>query len=188
MTRRTPLILIAFIATTFAAYAECLSSAREVWREHPGSHATWRGLPGHEGVKCWFASLSKTKRMVADTSRDDAREVRPLSATAAPLAHPRSLDAPRKTERGPLPTFAKPAVADASRDVAHEIRPVSAEAIPLPRRRSQEARNETERGPLPAVAKPASAGEARSILMWGTPMQIDPTWEDLFTRREQGAE
>src|SRR5262249_43916951 len=97
ITRRTALILIAFIAMTSAAYAECLSSAREVWREHPGSHATWRGLPGHEGVKCWFASLSKTKRMVADTSRDAAREVRSLSATAAPLLHPRSPVAPRKT-------------------------------------------------------------------------------------------
>jgi hypothetical protein len=65
---------------------------------------------------------------------------------------------------------------------------VSAEAVPLPRRRSQEARSDAARGPLPSVAKPASVGEARSILMWGAPMQIDPTWEDLFTRREQGAE
>jgi hypothetical protein len=27
-----------------------------------------------------------------------------------------------------------------------------------------------------------------SILIWGTPMRIDSTWEDLFERRERGAE
>jgi hypothetical protein len=27
-----------------------------------------------------------------------------------------------------------------------------------------------------------------SILIWGTPMWIDPTWDDFFERRERGAE
>jgi len=27
-----------------------------------------------------------------------------------------------------------------------------------------------------------------SILIWGTPMRIDPTWEEFFDRRERGAE
>jgi hypothetical protein len=31
-------------------------------------------------------------------------------------------------------------------------------------------------------------GEARSILIWGAPMRIDATWEDLFTGRERRAE
>ena len=74
--------------------------------------------------------------------------------------------------------------ADASRGAGHEITPVSATAVPRPRPRSQEARAETEREPLPA-AKPASEAEARSILMFGTPMKIDATWEELFAGRER---
>jgi hypothetical protein len=27
-----------------------------------------------------------------------------------------------------------------------------------------------------------------SILIWGRPMQIDPTWEELFAKRERRAE
>jgi len=27
-----------------------------------------------------------------------------------------------------------------------------------------------------------------SILIWGTPMRIDPKWEEIFDRRERGAE
>jgi hypothetical protein len=75
--------------------------------------------------------------------------------------------------------------ADASTDAAREIRTVSATAVPLPRPRSQDALSDTERAPLPA--KPASADEATSILIWGTPMEIDAAWEDLFVGRERGA-
>jgi hypothetical protein len=35
---------------------------------------------------------------------------------------------------------------------------------------------------------PSSERGPPSILQWGTPMRIDPTWEDLFERRERGAE
>ena len=34
---------------------------------------------------------------------------------------------------------------------------------------------------------PPSTREPSSILMWGTPMRIDPTWEEMFTRRERGS-
>jgi len=40
---------------------------------------------------------------------------------------------------------------------------------------------------LPFV-EPASAGEAKSMLMWGAPMRIDATWEELFAGRERRAE
>ncbi len=43
------------------------------------------------------------------------------------------------------------------------------------RLKSQETLARTERGPL-------------SILIWGKPMQIDATWEEMFARRERGAE
>src|SRR6266436_4447049 len=33
---------------------------------------------------------------------------------------------------------------------------------------------------------PPHTREPSSILMWGTPMRIDPTWEEMFTRRERG--
>jgi hypothetical protein len=44
------------------------------------------------------------------------------------------------------------------------------------------ARSETQR-----TSPPGERGSP-SILIWGTPMWIDPTWEDLFQRRERGAE
>src|SRR5258706_14207205 len=78
--------------------------------------------------------------------------------------------------------------ADASTDAADKIRAVSAMAIPRPRPRSQDTLAETERAPLPPSAKPASTDERRSILIWGTPMRIDPTWEELFAGRERRAE
>jgi hypothetical protein len=77
---------------------------------------------------------------------------------------------------------------DAPRNVGSEIAPVSAIAVPRPRPQLQSTLAETERAPLPASAKPASTGEARSILIWGTPIRIDPTWDELFTRRERRAE
>jgi hypothetical protein len=66
---------------------------------------------------------------------------------------------------------------------AHEIRPETAVAVPRPRPRVQDTLVDAERAPLPAPA-----GEARSILIWGKPMRIDPTWEEVFTRRERRAE
>ena len=77
---------------------------------------------------------------------------------------------------------------DAPREVGDEIAPVSAITIPRPRPRLQDTLAETERAPLPASAKPTSAGGARSILMWGAPMRIDATWDELFAGRERRAE
>jgi hypothetical protein len=77
---------------------------------------------------------------------------------------------------------------DAPRNVGSEIAPASAIAVPRPRPQLQGTLAETERAPLPASAKPASTGEAKSILIWGTPIRIDPTWDELFTRRERRAE
>jgi hypothetical protein len=77
---------------------------------------------------------------------------------------------------------------DAPRNVGSETAPVSATAVPRPRPQLQDTLAETERPPLPALAKPASAGEARSILMWGAPMRIDATWDELFAGRERRAE
>jgi hypothetical protein len=65
--------------------------------------------------------------------------------------------------------------ADASRDAGHEIRPVSATSVPLPRPRSQDTLADAERGPL-------------SILIWGRPMGVDATWEEMFAGRARGAE
>jgi len=75
--------------------------------------------------------------------------------------------------------------AGASRDAGHEIRTVNATAVPLPRPRSQDTLAARERAPLPGSTKPASPGEARSILIWGTPMRIDTTWDSLFEARER---
>ncbi len=77
---------------------------------------------------------------------------------------------------------------DAPRDAGYEIGPLSAIAVPRPRPRSQNDPTDSESEPLPAFAKPASVGEARSILIWGAPMRIDATWEELFAGRERRAE
>jgi len=86
------------------------------------------------------------------------------------------------------PSESKVKHADVSRDAAHEIATVSGKFVPVPRPRSQDTLADTERRPLSAFDKPISAGEARSILMWGSPMQIDATWEDIFAKRERSAE
>lgn len=72
-----------------------------------------------------------------------------------------------------------------SRDAAPGIKPVSAIALPRPRPRSQNTLAATERTPLPTAAKPTPMGEARSILIWGTPMYIDASWDSLFEGRER---
>ena len=77
---------------------------------------------------------------------------------------------------------------DARRDVGDEIAAVGTIAVPRPRPRSQNGPTDSESEPLPAFAKPASVGEARSILMWGAPMRIDATWDELFAGRERRAE
>jgi len=55
MILRTAIALMVAIASTCASAQECLTSAREVWKEHPGSWATWSvRVAGHEGSKCWY--------------------------------------------------------------------------------------------------------------------------------------
>jgi hypothetical protein len=181
--RRVALILTVFIAIASSAYAECLSSAESVLAAHQGSHAVWtRRLPGHVGEKCWFASSAETKVIHADDSRADARQVRPVSAEEAPLPRPRSQDATTTTERAPVTGV------EDSRDASREIEPLSV-TVPPPLLPSQEAQSATEHAPAPASAKPDSTtGGAKSILIWGRPMGLDATWEEIFARRERAAE
>jgi hypothetical protein len=131
---RPALILTAFIAmisclgTCSVAHAECLPSAKAVWAEHPGSHATWRT---RDEVKCWFVGF------------------------------------PAHRVRQRIPDFRRGAV--------HE-----------------EAHPQTDgRGPARSESQETSAPTGRdppSILRWGTPMEIDATWEELFAKRERRAE
>jgi hypothetical protein len=174
---RVPLILTAFIAIVSSADAECLSSAESVLAAHHGSHAVWtRRLPGHVGEKCWFASSAET------SSRDDARQIRPVSAEEAPLPRPRSQDTTTATERAPVTG------ADGSRDDARQIESMRV-TVPPPLPRSQETLSVTEHAPPTASAKPDSTtGGAKSILIWGRPMGLDATWEEIFTRRERAAD
>jgi hypothetical protein len=72
--------------------------------------------------------------------------------------------------------------------------------VPAPRvrqvtdsRHARDAEQRTDGHESPARSesqRTSSSGERGppSILIWGTPMRIDPTWEDLFERRERGAE
>ena len=118
------------------------------------------------------------------------------SASAVWAAHPRSHATWRLRLPGhegekcwfTSPSESKVKHADVSRGAAHEITTVSAKFVPVPRPRSQDTLADTERTPLPGFAKPISAGEATSILMWGSPMQIDATWEDIFAKRERSTE
>jgi hypothetical protein len=63
--------------------------------------------------------------------------------------------------------------ADTSRDANHEITSMIPIRVPLPR--SQNTR------PPPNAASP-------QLQIWGSPMRIDPRWEEIFMRRERGAE
>jgi hypothetical protein len=86
------IVLIVLFGNCSIARAECLSSADAVWAAHPGSHATWRlRLPGHEGVKCWFAA-GRGKAMDAAAARDTILENN-LNAIPLPLPRPGSGDA-----------------------------------------------------------------------------------------------
>src|SRR5215468_2774123 len=69
---------------------ECLPSARAVWQQHPGSHATWRlRLPGYEGTKCWFAASRVAQRgKSAGHTRPGVAGSNPVAATI-PLPRPR---------------------------------------------------------------------------------------------------
>jgi hypothetical protein len=181
--QRIPLSLTAFIAIMSSADAQCLSSAESVLAAHHGSHAVWtRRLPGHVGEKCWFASSAETKVIHEEDSRDDARQIRPVSAQEAPLPRPRLQDTTTATERTPV------AGTDDSRDASREIAPMSVTVRP-PLPPSQETLSTTEHAPPPALAKPDSTtGGAKSILIWGRPMGLDATWEEIFTRRERATE
>lgn len=127
-------VMMACIGRHSPAYAECFASANAVWAAHPGAHATWRlRLPGHEGVKCWFAT-GKGAAMEAYAARGSVREVDLLNAIPLPVPRPDFPDAGAGIDRGSLFT--------------------------------------------------PSAGQARSILIWGRPMEIDATWEEMFVARE----
>ena len=178
---RVPLALTAFIAIASTAHAECLSSPESVLAAHPGSHAVWtRRLPGHVGEKCWFGTSAETKVIHADDSRDDVRQIKPVSAEGTPLPRPRSQDTTTATEPAPVTG------AGDSRAASRDIEPMTAVVPPrLPP--SQEVLSATEHAPPPASAKPDSTtGGAKSILLWGRPMGLDATWEEIFTRREHG--
>ena len=84
------------------------------------------------------------------------------------------------------PSESKEMQTDAQRNVGSETAPVSVIAVPRPR--PQNGTADSEREPLPIFVKPASAGEPRSILIWGVPMRIDATWDELFAARERRAE
>jgi hypothetical protein len=180
--QRVPLILTGFIAIASSAEAECFSSAESVLAAQPGSHAVWtRRLPGHVGEKCWFATSPQTKVIHADDSKDDGHQIRPGSAEEAPLPRPRSQDTTTATERSPV-------TADDSRAASRDIEPKSVMVPPLlpP---SQETLNATERAPPRASVQPDSTiGGTKSILLWGRPMGLDASWEEIFTRRERAAE
>jgi hypothetical protein len=57
------------------------------------------------------------------------------------------------------------------------------QVVDSPRSRAAERRTDGRE-----KTSPSSERGPPSILQWGTPMRIDPTWEDLFERRERGAE
>jgi hypothetical protein len=65
------------------------------------------------------------------------------------------------------------------------------QVVDAPGARAAERRTDGQERPARFESKQTSPSGERgppSILLWGTPMRIDPTWEDLFERRERGAE
>jgi hypothetical protein len=65
------------------------------------------------------------------------------------------------------------------------------QVVDSPRARAAERRTDGHESPARLDSEQTSPSSERgppSILQWGTPMRIDPTWEGLFERRERGAE
>jgi hypothetical protein len=65
------------------------------------------------------------------------------------------------------------------------------QAADSPRARAAERRTDGHEGPARLELEeisPSGGGGPPSILLWGRPLRIDPTWEDLFERRARGAE
>src|SRR5229473_3487421 len=62
-----------------------------------------------------------------------------------------------------------------------QTKPPSGRASAADRADERPARFESQETVPPHKRGPSS------ILIWGTPMRIDPTWEEIFTRRERGA-
>jgi hypothetical protein len=55
-------------------------------------------------------------------------------------------------------------------------------AVPLPPARPNFQNDQANIDQAPLLAFPS--GEARSILIWGRPMEVDATWDELFAARE----
>jgi hypothetical protein len=65
------------------------------------------------------------------------------------------------------------------------------QVVESPRARTAERRTDEPESPARLESEQSSPAGERwppSILLWGKPWRIDPTWEDLFERRERGAE
>ena len=71
------------------------------------------------------------------------------------------------------PSIQEAPVADSPRGV------VKAWAVDRPD--ESPARSDSQESVPPPTRQPSS------ILMWGRPMRIDPTWEEMFKRREHGS-
>jgi len=84
----------------------------------------------------------------------------------------------RGSTNRPTPSVREAPVADSPRGV------VRASAADRPDERP--ARSDSQESAPPQTREPSSR-EPSSILMWGTPMRIDPTWEEMFMRRERGS-
>lgn len=67
----------------------------------------------------------------------------------------------------------------AVRSTPRDVDLLSGFPLPLPR----PAATDTE-GRADGAPPPPGMGGARSILMWGKPMEIDATWDDMFVSRE----
>src|SRR5215831_7938508 len=71
------------------------------------------------------------------------------------------------------PSIREAPVADSPRGVVR--------ALAVDRPDESPARSDSQESVPPHTREPSS------ILMWGRPMRIDSTWEEMFTRREHGS-
>jgi hypothetical protein len=61
-------------STAVSQAGECLSSAADVWIDHPGSHATWNI---NHGRKCWHARKARARRLEVHVERVPVPRDRP---------------------------------------------------------------------------------------------------------------
>jgi hypothetical protein len=133
-------------------------------------------LPGHEGTKCWFARGSTKQEATKQEAPRNTLSHAPVMGFARGSTNQ---EAPRIR-----PVLDSPQATEADSRIGGQIKRASGQL-------KASAADPPDETPARAESQdtlPLHKREPSSILIWGTPMRIDSTWEEIFERRERSSE